>query len=61
GDTLNAQMEDFLSQPSVSCDQITLKVFGISAVYFLCAFFTLGCLLVLWRTLHLAKKKSLIQ
>ncbi|ETZ07432.1 hypothetical protein P618_200380 [Holospora obtusa F1] len=50
GETLAAQMEDFLSKPSVSCDQVTLKIFGISAVYFLCIFFAIGSIFVVWNT-----------
>ncbi|ETZ05386.1 disulfide bond formation protein DsbB [Holospora undulata HU1] len=56
GDTLNAQMENFLSKPGVSCDEITLKVLGISAVYFLFTFFTTGCLIILWKILKTSKK-----
>ena len=42
GDTIDAQMKDFLSHAAVSCDQVTLQFFGISAVVFLYLFFVLG-------------------
>ena len=42
GESVDAQMQDFLSHAAVSCDQVTLKIFGISAVIFLYLFFVLG-------------------
>ena len=59
GDTLASQMENFLSRPVISCDQVTLRILGISAVYFLCIFFALGCVLIFWKTIHSSKKKHL--
>ena len=52
GDTLECQMENFLSRPRISCDQVTLRLLGISAVYFLCAFFALGCVLIFWKIIQ---------
>jgi disulfide bond formation protein DsbB len=50
GDTVDAQMQDFLSHASISCDQVTLRIFGISAVIFLYLFFLLGAaVFFLWK------------
>ena len=48
GSTLEVQMQDFLSKPGISFDQITLQIFGISAVWFLYGFFLTGCLFWMW-------------
>ena len=50
GETLEAQMQDFLSHAHVSCDQITLRILTVPATVFLAGFFISGFVMcIMWR------------